>query len=147
MTMPTYVGIEAICERAYLAMNNMGGSKIWGETFEPLEDGPMYRKVFKLALNELTKIGNASPVDWTTVGAFTNDYVPNALRDSITTAVVGVVFPQFNPVLPKVHDTVKFEVVQLLSQVLSNVLAWNLGTGPQQIAANVSALNDQANAA
>lgn len=146
MTTPTYAGIEAINERDYLTMNNLGRSEVWGKVFEPLVDGPQYCKIHKLALNELAKIGDGSPIDWATVGDVSDLDTPNALRTSVYQAVIAVVFPGFKPVLPKVSQTVKFVVSQVLNAIAIQVAAGNIGSTAAAQAAGIDLLNQQANA-
>ena len=147
MTTPTYEGIEAVNERNYLEMNNLGRSALYGKVFEPLVDAPQYRKIHKLAMNELANLGDKSPVDWTTVGDVDDLESPNSLRTSVYHAVIAVVFPGFKPMLPKVAQTVKFVVAQVLGAVAVQVAAGNLGQTPAAQAAGIDLLNDQANAA
>ncbi len=147
MTTPTYEGIEAVNERNYLDMNNLGRSALYGKVFEPLVDGPQYRKVHKLAMNELANFGDKSPIDWTTVGDLDDLDTPNTLRTSVYQAVIAVVFPGFRPMLPKVAATVKFVVAQVLNAVAVQVAAGNMGATAAAQAASIDLLNDQANAA
>ena len=49
--------------------------------------------------------------------------------------------------LPKVAETVKFVVAQVLGAVAVQVAAGNLGQTPGSQAAGIDLLNDQANAA